>query len=97
MSVNNSFLVLLFLDRQTDPYVLFYQWHSLYYFLLQMFLKVGLSILSRFKNPNRNRSENTRSETELKIYKYILDPKIFYPKKSDPNRRDPIRANSYPT
>ena len=62
-----------------------------------MFLKVGLSILSRLKNPNRNRSENTRSETESKIYKYILDPKNFYPKKSDPNRPDPIRANSYPT
>ena len=62
-----------------------------------MFFKVDLNVLSTSENPNQNRSENTPSETESKIYKYILDPKFVYPKKSDPNRPDPIKADSYPT
>ena len=69
----------------------------LLFFLLQMFFKVDLNLLSRSENPNQNRSENTRSETESKIYKYILDPKFIYPKKLDLNTPDPIKADSYPT
>ena len=32
------------------------------------------------------------SETEPKIYNYLLGPNFFYPKESEPKRMDPNRA-----
>ena len=54
-------------------------------------LHVGLYILSGSEDPNRNQPENIQLEIEPKFYKYLLDPKFFYPKKPEPKRTDPNR------